>query len=99
MGAFFKRGSAAITVGWPTLLGIILPQFETEVRLVIGSRNFDGNFGARSIVFLGLFREALEFCLSTPAYAVREVKGDLADEERIVFIERLVEEGLIIRKG
>lgn len=57
------------------------------------------NFGARSITFLGLFREALEFALNTPNYLVREIKGDLADEERIVFIERLLEEGLVIRKG
>ena len=57
------------------------------------------NFGARSITFLGLFRQALEFALNTPAYAVRELKGDLADEERIVFIERLLQEGLVIRKS
>jgi len=56
------------------------------------------NFGARTITFLGLFREALEFALNTPAYAVRELKGDLEDEERIVFIERLLEEGMVVRK-
>lgn len=56
------------------------------------------NFGARTITFLGLFREALEFALNTPVYAVREVKGDLSDEECIVFVERLLEEGLVIRK-
>ena len=56
------------------------------------------NFGARTITFLGLFREALEFALNTPAFAVRELKGDLVDEERIVFIERLLEEGMVVRK-
>lgn len=56
------------------------------------------NFGARSIVFLGLFREALEFALSTPTFIIRELPGELIDEEKIVFIERLMQEGLVVRK-
>ncbi len=56
------------------------------------------NFGARSIVFQGFFREALHFALSRPSYAIRYLPGDLADEERIVFIERLLQEGLVVRR-
>jgi hypothetical protein len=56
------------------------------------------NYGARAIVFPAFFREALEFALNRPAYVVREIPGDLADEERIAFAERLVEEGLVVRK-
>ena len=36
--------------------------------------------------------------VSTPAFAIRELPGDLEDEERVVFIERLMQEGLVIRK-
>ena len=57
------------------------------------------NYGARSIVFPDLFRKALEFALKQPAYAIRELPGDLQDEERIVFIERLLEEGLVVRQN
>jgi len=55
------------------------------------------NFGTRSIVFPGFFREALDFALSAPAFAVRELPGRLEDAERIAFIERLMQEGLVVR--
>lgn len=55
-------------------------------------------YGARTIDFPDLFREALEFALLHPAYKVQEIPGDLEDEERIAFIERLLEEGLVVRK-
>jgi len=54
--------------------------------------------GTRSITFPDFFREALEFALRTPAFAVRDVPGDLEDEEKIAFIERLIAEGLVVRK-
>ena len=56
------------------------------------------NFGARTIDFLGLFREALEFALENSAYAIRDLPGDLHDEERIALVERLIQEGLVVRK-
>jgi ribosomal protein L16 Arg81 hydroxylase len=56
------------------------------------------NYGARAIVFPSLFREALEFALNRPVYVIREIPGDLEDEERIAFAERLLEEGLVVRK-
>jgi ribosomal protein L16 Arg81 hydroxylase len=56
------------------------------------------NFGGRSIVFPGFFRDALDFALNTPAFAIREIAGELEDEERIVFVERLMQEGLVVRK-
>ncbi len=81
-----------------TLEDIVEPRRGSVYRLHVETDSVRLNFGARSITFLGVFREALEFALNTPAYAVRDIKGDLADEERIVFIERLIEEGLVIRK-
>jgi ribosomal protein L16 Arg81 hydroxylase len=57
------------------------------------------NYGARSIVFPSFFREALDFALNRPAYIIREIPGELEDEERIAFAERLLEEGLMVRKG
>jgi ribosomal protein L16 Arg81 hydroxylase len=57
------------------------------------------NYGARTIVFRDFFADALNFSLKTPAYAVAQLPGDLADEERLAFTERLIEEGLVIRKS
>jgi ribosomal protein L16 Arg81 hydroxylase len=56
------------------------------------------NYGARAIVFASFFREALEFALNRAAYVIREIPGELEDEERIAFAERLLEEGLVVRK-
>jgi len=56
------------------------------------------NFGARSITFLNLFQDALDFALNTPSFAIKDLPGDLIDEERLALIERLIEEGLIVRK-
>jgi ribosomal protein L16 Arg81 hydroxylase len=56
------------------------------------------NYGARAIVFPSFFREALEFALNRPAFVIREIPGDLEDEERVAFAERLLEEGLVVRK-
>jgi hypothetical protein len=56
------------------------------------------NVGARSVTFPDFFKEPLEFALATPAYAIRDITGDLEDSERLVFIERLMLEGLVVRK-
>jgi hypothetical protein len=56
------------------------------------------NYGGRSIVFPSFFRDALDFALNTPAFAIRDIPGELEDEERVVFIERLMIEGLVVRK-
>jgi ribosomal protein L16 Arg81 hydroxylase len=56
------------------------------------------NFGARSIDVLGIFKEALDFALKTPSFAIGALPGDLEDVERVVLIERLMQEGLIVRK-
>jgi ribosomal protein L16 Arg81 hydroxylase len=56
------------------------------------------NFGARTIVFPGFFRQSLDFALNTPSYVVRDIQGDVEDEEKTVFIERLMQEGLVVRK-
>jgi ribosomal protein L16 Arg81 hydroxylase len=56
------------------------------------------NYGGRSIVFPNFFREALDFALTTPSFVIRDIPGELEGEERIVFIERLMIEGLVVRK-
>ncbi len=56
------------------------------------------NVGTRRILFPGLFREALDFALNTPAFAISDISGDLEDDEKIVFTERLIEEGILVRK-
>ena len=40
----------------------------------------------------------MEDALNTPAYMVREIKGDILDEERVALIELLIQEGLVVRK-
>jgi hypothetical protein len=54
--------------------------------------------GTRAITFPDFFAPALEFALNTPEFAVRDLPGDLDDEVRVVFVERLIQEGLITRK-
>jgi ribosomal protein L16 Arg81 hydroxylase len=56
------------------------------------------NYGGRSIVFPSFFREGLDFALNTPVFAIRDLPGELEDDERVVFIERLMIEGLVVRK-
>lgn len=62
-----------------------------------GDNSIRLNYGARSIVFPHFFREALEFSLKGATFAIRDLPGDLQDEERIAFAERLLEEGLLVR--
>jgi hypothetical protein len=56
------------------------------------------NFGGRSIVFPGFFGESLNFALKTQRYTIGEIAGELEDEEKVVFVERLIQEGLVVRK-
>jgi ribosomal protein L16 Arg81 hydroxylase len=77
---------------------IVGPRRGVVYRLHVGDESVRLAVGTRSIVFPGFFREALAFALDTPAYAIRDVAGELEDEERIVFIERLMREGLVVRK-
>jgi ribosomal protein L16 Arg81 hydroxylase len=72
-------------------------------RAIVYQMHDDGdsvriNYGARAIVFPSFFRAALEFALNRPAYVIREIPGELEDEERVAFAERLLEEGLVVRK-
>jgi len=54
--------------------------------------------GTRAITFPDFFAEALEYAINTPVYTVGELPADLEDEIKIVFIERLLQEGLVVRK-
>jgi hypothetical protein len=56
------------------------------------------NFGARTITFPDFFGEALDFALRTPSFATRDLPGDIEDQERVVFVERLLQEGIVVRK-
>jgi ribosomal protein L16 Arg81 hydroxylase len=56
------------------------------------------NVGSRTITFPDFFAEALQFALNRPSYKIRDLPGDLEDGERVVFIERLIQEALVIRK-
>jgi hypothetical protein len=56
------------------------------------------NVGARTIAFPDFFKEALEYALNTPSYSVQSLPGDIEEEEKIFFIERLMQEGMVVRK-
>jgi ribosomal protein L16 Arg81 hydroxylase len=65
-------------------------QAEHSVRL---------NFGGRNITFPGFFSEALQFALNNQSYAIRQIAGaDLHDDEKLAFVDRLMQEGLLVRK-
>jgi ribosomal protein L16 Arg81 hydroxylase len=81
-----------------TLDDIVGPRLGNVYRIHHGSDTVRLNFGARNIEFRGVFQESLEFALNTPAYAVREIKGDIQDEERVALAELLIQEGLVVRK-
>jgi len=56
------------------------------------------NYAGRAITFLGLFKAALIFALNTPSYAIEQLPGDLEEEEKIALVERLMQEGLVVRR-
>jgi ribosomal protein L16 Arg81 hydroxylase len=53
--------------------------------------------GTRAITCPDFFGEALKFALATPGFTIRDLPGDLEDDERLIFIERLMQEALIVR--
>lgn len=53
--------------------------------------------GTRAITFPDFFGEALKRVLQGPSFKVRDLPGDLEDEERLAFVERLMQEALVIR--
>ena len=55
-------------------------------------------FGTRAITFPSFFAPALKFSLTCSSYAIAELPGELEDSERLVFIERLLQEGLVVRR-
>ena len=88
----FLRPSAVL------IKDVVGPRRGIVYQIHPGEEGVRVNFGGRSIVFLDIFKDALDFALRTPSFSVGALPGDLADVERIVFIERLIQEGLIIRK-
>ncbi len=68
-------------------------------RMHVADNSVRVNYGSRTIVFPHFFREALEFSLCRPIFGIRDIPGDLQDQEKVVFIERLLEEGLVVRRN
>ena len=97
----------------PDISGQIVDYFRPrplDVHIVAGPRHgtvctmYEGedsvllNYAGRALTFPGFFKAALVFALNTPSYAIGELPGDLEEEEKIVFIERLIQEGLVVRR-
>jgi ribosomal protein L16 Arg81 hydroxylase len=51
--------------------------------------------GSRRVTFPDVLLDQLDYALETPAFAVRDIPGDLSDDEKVVFVERLMQEGII----
>lgn len=77
---------------------VVGPRLGMVYRMHVLDDTVRVNFGSHSIVFPGFLYPSLDFALKTPTYAIREVAGELDDDEKIVFIGRLVLEGLVVRK-
>jgi ribosomal protein L16 Arg81 hydroxylase len=56
------------------------------------------NVGTRTVTFPEFFTQALEFALAEPDFAIRDLPGELEDDLKIVFIERLMQEAVVVRK-
>ncbi|HET6182425.1 MAG TPA: cupin domain-containing protein [Acetobacteraceae bacterium] len=82
-----------------TAADIVGPRRGVICRLHPGEESVRLNVGTRAIVFPGIFGPALDFALNTQEYAVASVPGAFDDATRIAFVERLIEEGLVVRKG
>lgn len=54
--------------------------------------------GTRDITFMDFFGEALQFALETPSYAICDLPGDLEDDLKLAFIDRLMQEAVVVRK-
>ena len=67
-------------------------------RLHPGEESLRLTFGRRHIQLPAFLKDSLDFALNTADYAIRDIVGDLEDSEKIVFVERLMREGMIIRK-
>jgi hypothetical protein len=77
---------------------IVGPRSGIVYRVHPGEDSVRVNFGGRTITFPEFFGEALDFALNTAVYAIRDLPGDLEDSEKVVFIERLMQEGLVVGK-
>jgi ribosomal protein L16 Arg81 hydroxylase len=77
---------------------VVGPRAGIVYRLHPGDESVRLNFGGRTITFPNFFLESLKFALGTSSYAIRDIAGDLEDEEKLVFIERLMQEGLVVSK-
>jgi len=76
---------------------VVGPRRGAVYRVVPGDDSVELNFAGRTITFPGFFGEPLKFALNTPSYAIGDIAGELEDEEKIVFVERLMQEGLVVR--
>jgi len=80
-----------------TLETLVGPRRGLVYRIEAGDDFVRVKVGTRSIAFPGLFRQTLEFALNTAAFTVGAIVGALEDETKIAVIERLIEEGLVVR--
>lgn len=51
---------------------------------------------ARKLIFPAYVEAALQFALNQPRFSVRDLKGNLDENSKLVLVERLVREGLLV---
>ena len=55
-------------------------------------------YNRAQIAFPAYAEQALRYAVTAPSYKVREIRGNLDDEGRLVLIRRLIREGLLVAK-
>jgi ribosomal protein L16 Arg81 hydroxylase len=77
---------------------VVGPRAGIVYRVHPGEETVRLNFGGRTITFPDFFGEPLKFALNNKAYKINDIAGDLEPEEKLVFVERLLQEGIVVRK-
>ncbi len=67
-------------------------------RLKNGDDSVRLHFGGRNIDFPAFLKEPLDFALNTTEYSVSDIAGDLEDSEKVFVVNRLMQEGLLVRR-
>ena len=75
---------------------VVGPRPGIVLRMAMDEDGITIRYGTRKITFPVFLKESLQFALTEKSYKISDVPGDLQAEEKIVFVERLLDEGLLM---
>ncbi len=80
------------------MLGITT-QVNRRPEILIQTLNVGGNIGLqfynKKVYFPDFMKESIDFVLQETQFTVQGIPGEIDDESKIVFVTKLVEEGLL----